>query len=703
VLIKSYKSAFVTLFVVLLVGTVSAVAVNAYRRASEVSLALSAETIAEISEKTVQRTVAIFEAAWTDLEVNELAVGGRDILAHQEELLRLFWRQIHLTPQLLSLYVADQRGSFVQAREQPQLVTRVIDRTAERPREALVYRDRDYRAIAHINGGGLYDPREGPWFQAARPDGRVYWSDVYRFSTTGKLGVTASKAIVDDAGRVQAVLGVDIALESLSEFLGEQRIAGGGAALILDRGHRLVVWPFHLRLKPRPPGESGEGLPEIADLADAWVARAVSTLAEGRVNPVDGLPGELAVSESGGARYLAHATEFPPGFADGWRLVIVVPEAALLSGAQRLLGESFVLSLIILAVAVFVVYRLAARFFEPVERLARNAELIRDFRFDAVQPVPSRFREIQAMDRALCGVRQGLMALVKLVPVEMARELIHSAGEMRPGGEVRELTLLCCGISGFGGVCRRLPPAGVTALLTARLELYSRNVLRQRGTLDQYLSDTLMAFWGAPLAVDDGPARACRAALQSRRMEDRENARWDLPGRPPQSLFAIHTGPAIVGNIGSASRISYSAVGENLELAWWLRELNHRYGTRILVSAASQQEVEEAFWWRRVDVLPLTDLGLELPLYELIDDRATALPAQVEESVAAYELALDALLAGDWEAAEGQFRELARTDPADPSVRLMLRRARARDLRICPGGDVGLSGLFGPPAGLPGS
>jgi hypothetical protein len=177
-LIKSYKSAFITLFVVLLVGTVSAVAVNAYRRASEVSLALSAETIAEISEKTVQRTVAIFEAAWADLEVNELVIGGRDILAHQEELLRLFWRQIHLTPQLLSLYVADHRGSFVQAREQPQLVTRVIDRTAERPREALVYRDRDYRAIAHINGGGLYDPRERPWFQAARPDGRVYWSDV---------------------------------------------------------------------------------------------------------------------------------------------------------------------------------------------------------------------------------------------------------------------------------------------------------------------------------------------------------------------------------------------------------------------------------------------------------------------------------------------------------------------------------------------
>jgi adenylate cyclase len=700
VLIKSYRSAFITLFVLLLVGTVSAVAANAYRRASEVSLALSAETIAQISEKTVQRTVAIFEAALSNLEVNDLIVGGRDILASQEELLRLFWRQLHLTPQLLSIYVADARGSFVQAREQPQLVTRVIDRASDPPREALVYRDREYRPIAHINGGALYDPREEAWYRTAGPDGRPRWSEVYRFSTVGKEGITASRAIPDGAGGVRAVLGVDIALEGLSEFLGDQRIAGDGAALIVDRESRLVAWPYQLRLNPRPAGEPVEPLPRIGDLADTRVAAAVGALLEGRTQRIPDLPGELAVTESGGKRYVAHATGFPGELDGGWRLVIVVPEEALLRAAERLLGESFVLSVIILAVAVFLVYGVAARFFEPVERLARNTERIREFRFDAVEPVVSRFREIQTMDRALAGMQQGLMALSKLMPAELAREMIQSGGEISPSGEVRELTLLCCGISGFAEVCRRLPPERITEVLTDRLELYSRNVLRQRGTLDKYLSDTLMAFWGAPLALSDGPARACRAALQCRRLEDQVNARWNQPGQPPRSLFAVHTGPAIVGIIGTASRISYSAVGENVELTWWLRELNHRYGTRVLVSATARQGVEEEFWWRRVDVLPVED-HLELALYELIDERGLALPAATASFVADYERALDDLLAGDWAQAEAGFLALARANPQEPAVQLMLRRARARSAHPCPGPDGGLTGLFGPPPGLP--
>lgn len=693
-LIRSYKSAFILLFVVLLVATVSSVAFNAYRRASQVTLELSASTIAEISDKTVQRTVDIFEAAWSWLEVNALVVGDGDVIARNGELLRLFWRQLELTPQILSIYVADAGGSFVQAREVPQLVTRVIDRRAAPPSERLVYRDRGFQPIAHINGGALYEPTEEEWYRGAGPDGAVHWSDVHRFAGLDRSGFTASRAIPGGGAEKRAVIGVDIALDGLSEFLAEQRIAKGGVAVIVDREDRLVAFPYQLRLKPRPDGKAYEGVPRVTDLADRWLVDAYRGLQDGSARPIAHEAGTFAVSESNGRRYIAQVADFPPAFGGAWRLFIVVPEAALLSAADRLLSESFVISIIILVIAVLIVYRVGVRFFEPVRRLARNTELIRDFRFDAVEPVRSRYREIEVMDKAICSMRQGLAALEKLVPADLVRHLIRTGQELRPGGEVRELTLFLSGIAGFSDLCRRLPPERITDLLTGRLERYTQVILRQKGTIDKYLSDSVVAFWGAPAAVDDGAARACRSALACRCIDDELRRAWAGDLMPPASLYAVHTGPAIVGNIGSHTRMSYTAIGENVELAAHLRQLNHRYGTRILVSGATRQDVEDDFWWRRVDVLPLDDLGLELVIHELIEERTVPLCADTQDFVRDYEAGLAAVLAADWEEGQRRFETLAASRPGDRSVRLMLRRCQARDAGLCSEGDGGAGGVL---------
>jgi adenylate cyclase len=392
---------------------------------------------------------------------------------------------------------------------------------------------------------------------------------------------------------------------------------------------------------------------------------------------------DYAVSESGGARYIAHVADFPPAFA-GWRLFIVVPETALLSSANRLLTESFVISLIILAAAVFLVYSLASRFFEPVRRLAENTRMIRAFRFEEVRPVRSRFLEIQDMDESLLGMKQGLLAFERFVPKELAHQLIESGAEVTPGGEVRELTIFLSGMSGFSSLCRSLPPEGVVEVLTERFEQQTRIILRERGTLDKFLIDTVMAFWGAPVAMDDGPERACRAALTCLRAETspipNRNRRY---ARSP-SLFAIHTGPAIVGNIGSASRMNYTAIGENVEFAWKLKQLNRLYGTRILVSGAARQEIVDRFWWRMVDVLPLEDLDMEIELFELIEQRSLPLTADMEDFIKDYEAGLAHVRANEWDAGTAVFESLSRTHPEDGSVALMLHRCQTRDAQRCP-------------------
>ena len=115
-------------------------------------------------------------------------------------------------------------------------------------------------------------------------------------------------------------------------------------------------------------------------------------------------------------------------------------------------------------------------------------------------------------------------------------------------------------------MCHRLPPEEITRVLTTQLDLFTRILLHHRGTLDNYLGEALLAFWGAPVDVSDGPERACRAALACLRAERALlNGEADVVRGAARNLFAIHRGRALVGNIGSNARLSYMTQVEDNE------------------------------------------------------------------------------------------------------------------------------------------
>ncbi len=409
-LIRSYRAAFVLLFTALLVLTTAAVAFNAYRRAAEVSLGLSADIIDQMSAKVMERTLAIFETAYADLEINAVlardgqyprgagsspseAVPDQGLTAERDAVFRLFWKQLQLEPQLLSIFAADPAGGFLLVRNRPQLVTRWIDRSGERPREQVIYRDQDYAPIAHIEGGGLFDPRDQGWYQGAlAARGTVTWSPVYRIAAVERPGITAAKTVYGADGKPALVVGVDIALDGLSEFLSDHPVAKGAAAMIVDERGRLVAYPYQLKLKERARDAPEEYMPAVSDLADPALVHAYSVLAGGE-EVGDGQtrsdPGGFEILHSGGVRYIARMHPFPSQWTPGWKLFVVVPEASLLAKARRLLSESAVISLIILAVAVSLVSLLALRLFEPLRKLVRNTERVKQMRFAEVEPVPS--------------------------------------------------------------------------------------------------------------------------------------------------------------------------------------------------------------------------------------------------------------------------------------------------------------------------
>jgi predicted Zn-dependent protease len=130
--------------------------------------------------------------------------------------------------------------------------------------------------------------------------------------------------------------------------------------------------------------------------------------------------------------------------------------------------------------------------------------------------------------------------------------------------------------------------------------------------------------------------------------------------------------------------MSYTAIADSVELGWRFKQLNRRYGTRVIVSDPVQATVCGDFWLRKLDAIPLLGGSEEIGVYELQGERSEPLPAAVTSFVHRYERGLAALRNGDWDQAQPLFEALAKEHPEDASVRLMRMRCEARDACLCP-------------------
>ncbi|MEA3640640.1 MAG: cache domain-containing protein [Lamprobacter sp.] len=685
-LIRSYSVAFVGLFVGLLVLTDLATSSIAYRHATRVSLDLAADTLSEASAKVVASTTALLDGARAFAEIGALAVAERGLDDHQA-LFRLFGRQLQLLPGLAAIHVAGPGGDLIEVRNRPRFASRLIrpDDQGAAATERLVFRNRAFEPIAHINEPAADDPRDQAWYQQALAADGLIWSPVYRFAAAGEPGVTAALAVRDAAGALIGVVGVDIALRSLSELLAPQQLARGSIALVVDGTGRLIAFPPSLKLAPDTAGQDSE-LPMIDDLQARWVVDAFRLRTDARTGTSGIKRVAYVVTETDGKGYLGVERPFPSGVGDDWRLLTVVPETSLLESARRLFSQATAISFILLLIASVAVSYLALRLLQPLRRLVRNTKLVREFRFAEVRRVQSWFNEIKAMDDALWRMSQGLRALEKFVPKDIGRQLIATGERAAPGAEVRELALLVTGASEMASLCGALTPERITERIARDIDVFTETILRHNGTIDNFLGESILAFWGAPVAIDRAAERSCLAALACRDAEAELRAGWAASSAaddpPPHNVFSVHYGRVIVGTIGSRQRMNWTAIGDNVTLAWDLHQLNRHYGTRILITGSVQRRVADRFWTRRLDRVPRGNGAPPLELFELVDSRERRPTAARLESIERYENGLRALFEADWPTAEASFTALAERDPQDAAVAMMLARCRARDASL---------------------
>jgi len=260
---------------------------------------------------------------------------------------------------------------------------------------------------------------------------------------------------------------------------------------------------------------------------------------------------------------------------------------------------------------------------------------------------------------------------------DIVKEIIADPSRLQLGGSKRYMTALFTDVKGFSSISEALgDPVKLVGLLNKYLSAMSDVVLEEKGTIDKYIGDAIVAFFGAPLDLPDHALRACVSAIKMKKIEQEMNIEIMEQNLSPIPLFTrigINTGFMVAGNMGTANKMNYTIMGNAVNLSARLEGVNKQYGTRILASEDTVRETGEALLYRKLDRVRVVGILEPVRLCELLDMIDTA-GEQDKKLVSAFHEALDNFEKRQWKQAAEGFKETLAIKTDDEASKMYLER-----------------------------
>ena len=654
-------------FTILLIITVLIIIGYTYRQNSSALLQLSDDLVNQVTERLIERTTNYLSPAAVMAQISaEIPTVETLSLVDNQALEQYGMEILHQYPQLAGFFIGNEQGDFLFIKRFPDLSigTQVIDRVADPPTRTWVYRDVNGQVVdEEVTTDFSYDPRQRPWYIGAKESQQQYWTDIYIFFTDQKPGVTAAFPVVNEQGQTVSAIGIDVALDELSQFLQTQKVGQNGVAFIINNKAEIVAYP-NIELA----AQEGEGFRplNILDLDELWVTAAFQEHEKNRQ--------ARFTFENGGQHYIASFTPFPETFDKDWKIGIVVPEDDFVGALKQTNQITLLISLGVLLVAVILAIFISRTISQPIVLLTEETKKIKDFQLDSDLEIHSPIHEVQLLGDSIASMRSSLQTFKKYVPDELVRQVIQTGEVARLGGHKKELTIFFSDVADFTSISEKMIPEELMLQLSDYLGSLATVIGQAHGTVDKYMGDGLMAFWGAPLPNPDHAYLACLAALRCQQKVAELNEQWQAAGKPLFSTrIGLHTGETLVGNMGSSERMDYTVLGDSVNLASRLEAINKIYGTGIIVSLETYHRVIDRFHFRPLDIVTVKGKEQGVLLYELIGEQGQTEPEKVtlgEKFTAGF----DAYLIKEWPAATKIFQELIQEYPTDLASQIYLER-----------------------------
>jgi len=496
----------------------------------------------------------------------------------------------------------------------------------------------------------LYDPRTRPFYTLAAAAKKGVWTAPYVFAGQEVPGITyALPNLV--GGELAGVFTIDFNLARLSELTRQLQFREHGRVVLLSDDGTVIAHPSAAIVANHEPIRADA-------LADPAVHALLAAGPGAREFTLDGEP------------FIARTLPLAGGPA--WRVVAYAPASDFTAGLRDRVAFSLLISLVAVIVAIGIAWLLARRVSRPLIALAGEMAKAGRLELDELQGRPSLFREIDRMNTALLQMKHGLRSFARYVPRDLVRTLVASGLDAELTGEVRTLTVFFSDLVGFTALAESRTPEELVKFLATYFDDMSTIIAREHGTVDKYMGDGIMAFWGAPTTVEDHAKRACFAALACQQRV-RELAKQ---GTHLATRIGVATGDVLVGNIGSTERMNYTVMGDTANLASRIEGINKQYGTQLMISESTFLAAGDAIVARPIDVVAVKGKKQGIRLYELLA-RASDHDAQAVELAAQSTRALDAYVGRRFDEAAALWGEILAKHPGDAAAAAMSERALA--------------------------
>jgi adenylate cyclase len=662
----SYRVSLVLVIPLLVLATGGTIAWRTFTTTRSTVDALADDLFRNVSEQAVNQARALMSRAVPAVELAADNAGHALSVADQEASFRALLAILRANPEFSWVSYSTAEGAFLGAYRTQEGALRLNTSAIEDGKTRLVeydVADEGARTLHREDPDTGYDPRTRPFYTLAQASGQRVWTPPYVFFDQGVPGITCARPYVE-GGALKGVATVDFDLNSLSRFVAGLTLSRRGRVFIFADEGAVIAHPTVHLVEQRGLGAEGT-LVALADIDDPVVKAYEAARREGTFS-----------FEHGGERWRAAATPFAVDENLRWIVGAVAPESDFMAGVQRNNLISLLVSLAALVVAIVLAWLLSTHVARPLTKLASQMDEVG--RFELIDRAPQRtvFAEIAMMDGALRRMKSGLRSFASYVPRDVVRAMLASGKEAVLQGEVKELTVFFSDVASFTSIAETMSPEALVHLLAGYFDEATRVIASKQGTVDKFIGDGIMAFWGAPADDAEHATHACQAAI----LYQRRIAAMKAAGEPwAQHLAArigISTGPALVGNIGSSERLNYTVMGDTVNVAARLEGLGKVYGVGVLVAEATLQMTRGSVLARPIDVVAVKGKAQGTRVYELLAFASE--PAGDERRlVALSEAALGAYAARDFAGAIAAWQEVLALRPADRAAHVMIERAQS--------------------------
>ncbi len=670
----------VTIFLFLISSTTFFIIFYTYSKNSESILARSKTTIERTGEILLEKTSSLINSfEIIPKTINGLIYQGSVLELTNMPLQAYLKTMIQLQPDLSSVYVGDISGGLllfenINVTKQKNFISspnkelpstadfalRFVDRSTTPPTEKYTYYNEFFIPVADEEiHPVMMDTRERPWYIETKTTKKEFWTQIYQYDPSGQPGITVAKGLYNSNGAFIGSCGADLMLSSLRNFLEKQKISENGKTVILNGTSGEIILPYR------------KSSNDLSPLDYDVINKAFEKFKLTNLTTFD-----LQLHDE---TFLAGIFTFPLTTEEGWIIMTVAPLSDFYGRILEIQHNVLIISVIIFVLASSFVVLLSKRISHPITKLANEIDQIKNLNLNKFEPIRSNIKEINILNDSIFSMRNAISSFAKYVPKEIVKQLVQQGRDIRLGGEKKDITIMFTDIVGFTHISEKMHADELMPLLSEYFDELSRIIIEKQGTIDKYIGDSIMAFWGAPKEITNPWSQACEAALRCLFCVQKMNEARKDKGTPQFiTKFSLDAGVAIVGNIGTQERINYTAIGDVINSASRLQAQNSNYDTSIIISENVWVHVKDHFLTRPMDTVMVKGKENTIKIFELIakfssDESIIATEAQ-KKLCHSFTQAFEMYDKAKWDQSLSLFQDVMHEFPGDKLTQIYIER-----------------------------